>query len=228
MISTARTALENLKKSKEVRSGISQATSINFVLELSLFSRTLALHDTLLTDLSIRQDIANIKTSSGVLVWKLADFARRQREAQSGKTTSLLSPPFYTSPCGYRLCARVYLNGDGLGKGSHVSLFLVVMKGEFDSLLPWPFAQHVTLCLLDQGTTNARHVVESFRPNSRSSSFQRPQSEMNIASGCPLFVPLAALNDRYVKDDTVFFKIVVQRTGLVAPDDPRLWIRPYR
>jgi len=30
-----------------------------------------------------------------------------------------------------------------LGKGSHMSLFFVVMKGEYDALLPWPFRQKV-------------------------------------------------------------------------------------
>lgn len=34
--------------------------------------------------------------------------------------------------------------GDGNGKNTHVSLFFVVMKGDFDALLPWPFQQKVT------------------------------------------------------------------------------------
>ena len=30
-------------------------------------------------------------------------------------------------------------NGDGIGKGTHLSLFFVVMHGEFDNILQWPF-----------------------------------------------------------------------------------------
>jgi len=41
------------------------------------------------------------------------------------------------------MCARLYLNGDGMGKGTHVSLFFVVMRGAFDALLKWPFRQKV-------------------------------------------------------------------------------------
>ena len=38
---------------------------------------------------------------------------------------------------------RLYLDGDGQGKGSHISLFLVIMKSDYDDLLTWPFKQKV-------------------------------------------------------------------------------------
>lgn len=41
------------------------------------------------------------------------------------------------------MCLRVYLNGDGTGRGTHLSLFFVVMKGPNDALLRWPFNQKV-------------------------------------------------------------------------------------
>lgn len=50
---------------------------------------------------------------------------------------------FYTSRYGYKMCLRVYLNGDGTGRGTHLSLFFVVMKGPNDALLRWPFNQKV-------------------------------------------------------------------------------------
>lgn len=50
---------------------------------------------------------------------------------------------FYTSKYGYKMCLRIYLNGDGTGRGSHLSLFFVVMRGQSDALLKWPFNQKV-------------------------------------------------------------------------------------
>ena len=185
-----------------------------------LFRRSIGLHDVQLSELSIRQDMQDLKTTNGVMVWKISDFSRRLREAETGKTASLYSPLFYTSPAGYKVCARLYPNGDGIGKGTHLSLFFVVMKGDFDALLPCPFRQKVSLMLLDQSTTNPRHVVETFRPDLRSSSFQRSQQEMNVASGCPLFHPLSALNHTsYLQDDTIFLKIVVHQNGLQGPHE---------
>lgn len=142
------------------------------------------------------------------------------------------------------MCLRLYLNGDGTGRGTHLSLFFVVMRGRCDALLKWPFSQkvgnrfdtlkretlherhetnsssllllplQVTLMLLDQN--NREHIIDAFRPDVSSSSFQRPISEMNIASGCPLFCPLAKLAGKspYLRDDTIFIKAIVDLTGL--------------
>ncbi|XP_029449127.1 TNF receptor-associated factor 5 isoform X2 [Rhinatrema bivittatum] len=153
---------------------------------------------------------------NGKLIWKITDYKKKKREATEGRIVSIFSQPFYTSRCGYRLCARAYVNGDGSGKGTHLSLYFVVMKGEFDSLLQWPFKQKVTLTLLDQ-SGKRNHIVEGFRADPNSSSFKRPDGEMNIASGCPRFVSHAALENArntYIKDDTLFIKVTVDLTDL--------------
>ena len=46
------------------------------------------------------------------------------------------------------MCLRLYLNGDGTGRGTHLSLFFVVMRGKCDALLKWPFSQKVGIILI--------------------------------------------------------------------------------
>ena len=46
------------------------------------------------------------------------------------------------------MCLRVYLNGNGEGKRTHIFVFFVVMRGEFDALLEWPFEHQVTFTLI--------------------------------------------------------------------------------
>ena len=48
------------------------------------------------------------------------------------------SPGFCTHTFGYKMCLRVYANGHGVGKGTHVSVYLHLMKGENDDDLTWP------------------------------------------------------------------------------------------
>ncbi|KAM9735132.1 TNF receptor-associated factor 2 isoform 1-T3 [Menidia menidia] len=153
-------------------------------------------------------------TYDGIFVWKITDFSRRRQEAVAGRAPAMFSPAFYSSKYGYKMCLRLYLNGDGTGRGTHLSLFFVVMRGKCDALLKWPFSQKVTLMLLDQN--NREHIIDAFRPDVTSTSFQRPISEMNIASGCPLFCPLAKLAGKspYLRDDTIFIKAIVDLTGL--------------
>ncbi|XP_067830082.1 TNF receptor-associated factor 2-like isoform X2 [Heptranchias perlo] len=154
-------------------------------------------------------------STNGVLVWKIKDFSSHLMAAKSEQKPSFYSPSFSTHPFGYQLCCRIYPNGDGNGKGSHISLFLAIMKGEYDEVLPWPFKQKVTFMLLDQA--NQKHIKESFSPDVLSGSFQKPRSHMNIASGCPTFVrhdlflkPLS----HYLKNDTIYIKVVVDPTGV--------------
>ena len=156
---------------------------------------------------------------NGQFVWKIPEIQRRTEEAKRGKTLSLYSAPFFTGRFGYKLCLRLYLNGDGSGKGTHLSFFLTVMKGEYDALLPWPFLQTVTLMLLDQ-TNKKKHITQSFKPEPSSSSFWRPgpHCDMNVASGCPRFACLSILSDpNYAQDDTMFFKALIDLSDLSHP-----------
>ena len=87
------------------------------------------------------------------------------------------------------------------------------MRGDYDALLPWPFQQKVSFKLTDQ--VGDQHIIDSFTPDPNNSSFQRPTSDVNIAYGCPLFVPHSVLYSHgYIRDDTLFVKITVDTTRL--------------
>ena len=90
----------------------------------------------------------------------------------------------YSLANGYKMFARLYLNGDGIGQETPVA----ILRGGNDSLLPWPFQQKIILVVIDQHGQNG--ILKTFWPDPSSSSFERPKSEMNVASGCPKFVPL--------------------------------------
>ncbi len=85
--------------------------------------------------LQLQASIASMH--NGFFVWRIPDILRRRREAIENRITSIFCLPFYSN--GYKMCIRAYLNGDGMGYKMHLSLFFVVMKGEFDALLKWPF-----------------------------------------------------------------------------------------
>lgn len=167
-------------------------------------------HDSILEELNLKIEILEVKSCTGIYVWKVNELGRRMREARLGRTMSLYSPPFYSSAHGYRVCLRAYLNGDGSGRGTHVSLYIVVMKSEYDDLLTWPFSHSVTLSLINQvdPLRADKSISHKFTPNPSSSSFQKPQDTFNIASGFPEFAPVSVLNDPlFAKNDTIYFRI---------------------
>ena len=106
---------------------------------------------------SLRLDSLEQTSYDGTLVWRIPDFTRKKREAERGELQSVYSPVFYTARGGYRLRLRVYLHGDGAARGSYLSLFFVILRGEFDALLTWPFNSKVshTTTIKYSNTTHA-------------------------------------------------------------------------
>lgn len=140
-------------------------------------------------------------------------------DSQSERQISIYSPPFYSSPTGYKMCARAYFNGDGNARHTHMSLFFVLMRSRYDNILQFPFMHKVTFCLFDQ-TGEQQHIIDTFRPDAKSTSFQKPRSDMNIASGIPKFISLDKIqsqNSRYVKENTMFIKVFVDFENLPKP-----------
>ena len=143
-----------------------------------------------------------------VHIWSISDISKQRKIAIDGKIAPLSSQPFYTSKNGYKACIKVYLNGDGIGHETHLSVCFVLMKGEFDALLKWPFDHKVSLILVDQ--SRRKHLYCTFKPTPESSSFQQPISDMNASYCLPQFCKLSYLdNVNYTKDDVLFIKCVV-------------------
>ena len=74
------------------------------------------------------------------LTIRMINFSNYKR---SGKVW--YSPPFYCD-AGYKMQLAVYANGTGAGASTHVSIALLLMKGEFDHQIPWP-VRGLEICL---------------------------------------------------------------------------------
>lgn len=108
---------------------MSECSLAAFSTQLTAHDRQLGVHDVRMAEMDLRFQLLETASYDGTLVWKIRDYERRKRDAVSGRTLSLYSQPFYSSRFGYKMCARVYLNGDGMGKTTHMSLFFVIMRG---------------------------------------------------------------------------------------------------
>ena len=159
---------------------------------------------------------------NGVLIWKIKDVSSKMEEAklQNG-CLELVSVPFYTSQqCGYKLQASLFLNGNGAGENSHMSVYIKLLPGEYDGILRWPFKHTVSFTMLDQTPERkeAVNVVESFLPDPSWPNFQRPSKQPDqLGFGFPKFVPHELLTARnYMKDDSIFIKVRVDPSRNIA------------
>jgi TNF receptor-associated factor 4 len=96
-----------------------------------------------------------------------------------------------------------------------MSVFVGLLKGDYDVLLSWPFSHRVTFTLLDQCQDPAgRHNISyTVKPNTTKENrpfLGRPTSERNASFGAQKFCELSLLEKLdYVRDDIMFIKVQV-------------------
>ena len=135
-------------------------------------------------------------------------------DAKSERQRSIYSAVFYSSLTGYKMCLRLFLNGNNEARHSYLSIYSILMRSEYDALLEWPFRFKVTFTLLNQAQSenDQDHFSAFFWPDISSSCFQRPRSNMNDAYGFEKFFSLNELQchrSSYVRDDTLFIQVAV-------------------
>lgn len=174
-------------------------------------------------ELRFQMECLSLSTTDGHLLWKVSNVSERRQEAIDGKILFLYSPPFYTSPDGYKLSVQLYLDGNGEAKGSHISIFLIVMKSDHDAVLKWPMPPRgVRICILNQRCLESSDCVVQFKTN-EALSFQRPRGDMSLGSGMNKFAVQSILEDSdYVKDDTLYVRVDV-RDLHISGIDPKCY-----
>ncbi|XP_028512613.1 TNF receptor-associated factor 1-like [Exaiptasia diaphana] len=151
--------------------------------------------------------------------WKINNFSKQLKLAkQEDRDIKLYSESFYTHKYGYKLKLRLYPNGVGVGKGTHASVFMVIMRGEYDAILTWPFDWKYNFTLLDQKPEHSTR--ENFdggysSPDTSNHCYQRPKTNENVGIGRPKFVSHETLKtENYVVDGEVFIKFELEDPSL--------------
>ena len=133
------------------------------------------------------------------------------RKAKAGEETSISSDPFYDY--GYKFKLSLSPNGDGDGENTHLAIFFVLMKSDYDAMLPWPFHKKITFTLIDQqqDEKDKKNIVMSFEADPELINFERPKADSNIGRGFHEFVSHNDLRTRrYVVDDIIFIQVKIK------------------
>ena len=134
------------------------------------------------------------------------------RELKKNDTT-WFSRPFYSGMGGYKMCLGVEADGNGVGSGTHVSVYTCIMRGEFNSRLKWPFQGIVTIQLLNQ-LEDEEHFTDSYNYTDTTPikyKAQVTEGERCRGWGKPEFFHhselglSAASNRQYLKDDCLIY-----------------------
>ena len=70
----------------------------------------------------LRKDQYKTLSEGEAVIFKLTGYASKKE-----KSEEFFSDPFYVTPGGYKMCIRVYANGAGDDKGTHVSVYQAIL-----------------------------------------------------------------------------------------------------
>ena len=161
-------------------------------------------------------------------IWKIKPFSECFRQAKEGVKEMIESDPFYTGRYGYKLkvFAYPYYTGYFLPHAPQLSIGIVLMEGEYDNILTWPFSKKITFTVIDQNKdleerqnhfdylspTKHKKLGSFFVPNLFS---ERPGEKMMTVEGeIPCFISQETLQTRpFIVNDTLFIQVDIE------PDD---------
>lgn len=133
-------------------------------------------------------------------------FAVRDFQMKRSSNTNFMSSPFYTHSTGYHMALEVMASGHVATKGSHVVVFVHLIKGKHDRALEWPVVGEISLTLLNQ-QEDEHHHEESMSTEGR-----------DLRPGSSLRIPLIShtelrQNPQYLMDDTLYIRMTVKMVG---------------
>ena len=133
------------------------------------------------------------------------------------------SSPFFAFDQGYQVCLNIYASGYGNGKGTHVSVYMYLMKGPHDDKLEqsghWPLRGTFTIELLNQLNDSDHYSRMIQFHHLLYECSNRVSVEVIANSGCgqPQFISHSTLLDhsgsKYYKSDSVIFRVSYKDTS---------------
>ena len=142
---------------------------------------------------------------------KIENYNRKLEEekATGGK---LWSDPHIIQ--GFKMKLEIYLNGIKESKGTHLSVYWRLMKGELDDCLDWPFDKTITFVLIHQDDKNKCYKMSmsrDFKNKAKSSEcYQKPVTDCNAGWGYSYFISHEKLHtDGFIKNDRLYIRCII-------------------
>ena len=127
------------------------------------------------------------------------------------------SDPVYSHFGGYKMCLRVDANGETVATGTHVSVFIYLMRGNNDDNLKWPFKGTIEVSLLNQLQDGQHHTMNIWSHDERIPETACGRITQGEKAACGYgqykFISHKDLkyqgyrSCQYLKDNTLFFRV---------------------
>ena len=142
------------------------------------------------------------------VIVKVPEYGDKKRNAESWHSNS-----FFTHDKGYKMCLCVDCNGNGDTEGTHLSVFLCLMKGPHDDKLSWPLREEFKVKLLNQ-ISDCEHYSYTLDYEDADDIYSDRVIDDDRGNfwGAPGFISNEDLNEvtptyQYLKDNCIFIQV---------------------
>ena len=147
----------------------------------------------------------SLSTTQSGTQFSISEYSKRKQ-----LNNQYFGPPFTTSPQGYKLCLRVDTGGYGNGKGSHLSIYVYIMKGQHDDHLPWPFTGTIIFELLNW-LEDKGHYKMTLLIDANKNFLRVTEGEYGKIAGYHQFISQSSLNSstnpQYLYQDCIRMRV---------------------
>ncbi|XP_036339122.1 TNF receptor-associated factor 6 [Rhagoletis pomonella] len=162
--------------------------------------------ENLTKQLATRQQI-DPRYSNGTIVWEITNFRNVVEQLRADANNLLYSRDFYTSPHGYRFCARLNIQPRHVNL---LSLHVHLMQSENDFHLDWPFKGRIKLCMIHPHDPSlSQHDTIMTKPEVM--AFHKPRERISTRGfGFVEYAKIAdVMHKGFCENDKVVIKIQI-------------------
>ena len=148
--------------------------------------------------------------------WKIQGLMGFLNLAEKDASYKIWSNPFFLGEKGYKIKLGAGLGPCTFVGNSYLAIHLVIMKGENDVILPWPFFNLVTYKVIDQqkNLRERQHWITSLKPNLADDSCKKTVERPKLEENPPLIhnwlIPLSRLSQPcYLLNNTLIINVVI-------------------
>ena len=178
--------LKVVKKRKELEKKIRRERAVNAAVQHRLQN----------LKSQLAGDFHATKADNGTILLKISQI----NHFLAAERNTFSSQPFFLEKCRYKVCFNIRF--DLINDEPSMSLYFMIIKGEFDSKLEWPFPHQIIFKVINK--TGGRDIIRSLGSQD-SPTCAKPDTDKNIVYGCPNIASQAELMRGYItQDDSVF------------------------
>ena len=134
-------------------------------------------------------------------------------EQRNRNGNTWFSQAFYSHPGGYKFCLSVDANGYGDAEGTHISVYIRLMQGEFDNHLNWPLQGEFAIQILNKSNRgHVKRIRYNSSPSNRCTTRVLHREISEHGGGCRKFISQHKVERKYLRNDCLYFCITCKNT----------------